>query len=277
VNARRILLAAVAVAAVTAIVVFTAFSDRGPRVALRVVVPPGRGGIVAGGHACAASCTFRFAKRARVRVTARPGRGFRFAGWSGACAGSGSCTIALARPRSVSARFAPLPRDVSWNSHARCKPVVTTLAAVVGSVQTPEAGAAESGGRFQPHFRGDAQRRQLNPPCSLGGTSTFVEIDDLVATGEPWEHVDDGDWVGQLMDPNRANVDNAYLKRIYAEMDVTWDRAHVAPLPPPAVGQHVDVQGFVYWDTGHTHEAWHSFSGWELHALAAWRPAVHPR
>jgi len=34
----------------------------------------------------------------------------------------------------------------------------------------------------------------------------------------------------------------------------------------------IDVQGFVFWDTAHIGEAWHSFSGWELHALTAWRP-----
>ena len=33
----------------------------------------------------------------------------------------------------------------------------------------------------------------------------------------------------------------------------------------------IDVQGFVYWDTMHINEQWHSFSGWELHPLTAWR------
>jgi hypothetical protein len=265
-------------AAVTATIVLTAFgADRGPQVGLRVIVPAGRGSVVAGGHACAAPCTLRFRKGSRVRVTARPAMGFGLGSWSGACAGRGSCTVALGRPRVVSARFAPLPRDVSWNAHTRCKPAVTSVAAIVGSVQTPEAGAAESGGRFQPHFRGDADKRKLEPPCALGATPTLVEIDDVVVVGEPFEHVEDGDYTGQLEDPNRKDVDNAYLKRIYAEMDGVWADAHVAPLPPPAVGQHVDVQGFVFWDTGHTHEAWHSFSGWELHTLSAWRPAVHPR
>ncbi len=33
----------------------------------------------------------------------------------------------------------------------------------------------------------------------------------------------------------------------------------------------IDVQGFVYWDPNHVTEHWHSFSGWELHPLTAWR------
>jgi hypothetical protein len=33
----------------------------------------------------------------------------------------------------------------------------------------------------------------------------------------------------------------------------------------------IDVQGFVFWDPDHLTEAAHSFSGWELHPLTAWR------
>ncbi|TAL47313.1 hypothetical protein EPN87_03225, partial [archaeon] len=33
----------------------------------------------------------------------------------------------------------------------------------------------------------------------------------------------------------------------------------------------IDVQGFIYWDPGHVTERWHSFNGWELHPLTAWR------
>ena len=34
----------------------------------------------------------------------------------------------------------------------------------------------------------------------------------------------------------------------------------------------IDVQGFVYWDPDHLNTTFHSFSGWELHPLTAWRP-----
>jgi len=33
-----------------------------------------------------------------------------------------------------------------------------------------------------------------------------------------------------------------------------------------------DFQGFVYWDPEHVTSQTHSFSGWELHPLTAWRP-----
>ena len=52
-----------------------------------------------------------------------------------------------------------------------------------------------------------------------------------------------------------------------------WIAAKVAPPFLPAVGTHIDIQGFVFWDPAHTDVASHSFSGWELHPVAAWRPA----
>ena len=38
----------------------------------------------------------------------------------------------------------------------------------------------------------------------------------------------------------------------------------------------IDVQGFVSWDPDHVTEADHSFSGWELHPLTAWRISNTP-
>ena len=34
----------------------------------------------------------------------------------------------------------------------------------------------------------------------------------------------------------------------------------------------IDIQGYVYWDPDHVGIAYHSYSGWELHPLTAWRP-----
>jgi hypothetical protein len=40
---------------------------------------------------------------------------------------------------------------------------------------------------------------------------------------------------------------------------------------PP--GGDIRIQGFVFWDPGHTGEGWHNHSGWEIHSFTAWRPA----
>jgi uncharacterized repeat protein (TIGR02543 family) len=44
-----------------------------------------------------------------VTVTAIPATGYTFAGWSGACAGTGACQVTMWYPQYVQANFAPAP------------------------------------------------------------------------------------------------------------------------------------------------------------------------
>ena len=162
------------------------------------------------------------------------------------------------------------PRLRSWNPHTRCKPILTTIPRVIGSRRSPLGGAVEAGGVLQPHLTG-ASRRALDLPClTRGATPTFVEIHGVQITadlGSP----PDGDRVFNVTDPRRLDLSEP-MRSMHLEIEGTWLAAGVAPstvIPP--VGSLVDVQGFFYWDSEHTDEQWHSFSGWELHPLAAWR------
>ena len=69
----------------------------------------GRGSVASDvpGLACAASCTTQWDAGSRVSLTPRPRSGQRFVRWSGACAGSGACDVALGAALSVGALFAP--------------------------------------------------------------------------------------------------------------------------------------------------------------------------
>jgi hypothetical protein len=154
----------------------------------------------------------------------------------------------------------------------QCTPVRTSLPEILGSQQNAAGGATEAGGRFQPHLRGLAQQHLLNPPCAVEATPTFVEVHDVVVVSPP-SPGGDGDIVANLTDPNRSDIASPLMKSLRAEIDGTWLNAHVAPAAFPPVGTHIDVQGFVFWDPGHVDAAWHFFSGWELHPVAAWRPA----
>jgi hypothetical protein len=162
------------------------------------------------------------------------------------------------------------PRLRSWNPHTRCRPILTTVPRLIGSQRSPLGGATEAGGVFQPHLTG-ASRRALDLPClTAGATPTFVEIRGVEITadlGSP----PDGDRVFNVADPTRGDLP-LVMRTIHLEISGTWRDAGAAPstaLPP--LGSRVDVQGFVYWDPEHLDEQWHSFSGWELHPLAAWR------
>jgi hypothetical protein len=61
-----------------------------------------------GGLNCSSSCSASFNNGASVTLTASPGSGYAFAGWSGGgCSGTGSCTIQLNQNTSVGASFVP--------------------------------------------------------------------------------------------------------------------------------------------------------------------------
>lgn len=59
---------------------------------------------------CGSTCSAQFAEGAQVTLTATPGAGSEFAGWSGGgCSGTGTCPLTLSGDVSVSAQFAHLP------------------------------------------------------------------------------------------------------------------------------------------------------------------------
>jgi len=73
------------------------------------VSPAGTGGgTIAsgdGGIDCGTTCSHAYASGTTVTLTATPDAGSRFDGWGGACAGTGSCAVALDQARTVSASF----------------------------------------------------------------------------------------------------------------------------------------------------------------------------
>jgi hypothetical protein len=73
---------------------------------LRIAVKlTGKGRITSspGGIACSKACAHSFAAGGSVRLRAIAARGWRFAGWSGACAGRGACVLTEAA--TAGARF----------------------------------------------------------------------------------------------------------------------------------------------------------------------------
>lgn len=54
---------------------------------------------------CGSTCTANFAAGARVTLAAQASAGSTFVGWSGACSGTGSCTVTLDAAKSVTATF----------------------------------------------------------------------------------------------------------------------------------------------------------------------------
>jgi parallel beta helix pectate lyase-like protein/List-Bact-rpt repeat protein len=81
------------------------------------------------GLTCSTVCTATFATGTSVTLTATPGAGAVFAGWSsGACTGSGPCTVVLDQARAVTARFSRVFSD----------PTLTPLASIVRATHFTE-------------------------------------------------------------------------------------------------------------------------------------------
>ena len=59
------------------------------------------------GIQCGSTCSASYTGGTSVTLTATVASGSRFVGWSGACSGTGSCTVAMTAARSVTATFEP--------------------------------------------------------------------------------------------------------------------------------------------------------------------------
>ena len=68
---------------------------------------PGTGQVtsVPAGINCGATCGANFSTGTMVTLAATASVGSTFAGWSGACAGAGACTVTMNAPLSVTATF----------------------------------------------------------------------------------------------------------------------------------------------------------------------------
>ena len=65
------------------------------------------------GIACGDDCSESYAAGTPVTLTAAPAADSSFAGWGGACAGSGPCTVTMSASRSVTAAFNLLVDDIA--------------------------------------------------------------------------------------------------------------------------------------------------------------------
>lgn len=54
---------------------------------------------------CGAACAYDFEENTSVTLSAAPDAGSTFAGWSGACSGTGTCTVNMTSPLTVTATF----------------------------------------------------------------------------------------------------------------------------------------------------------------------------
>ncbi|TMI19275.1 hypothetical protein E6H32_02670 [Candidatus Bathyarchaeota archaeon] len=188
--------------------------------------------------------------------------------------------LLAARPFIAQATTVPPGQLPSWNPAVGCTAILTSIEGVIGSQRNANGGAAYGGGGFIP---GVPDKRSTSPPCTVNGNATFVEIHGvqmltLTYVVEDCAQYPNGnfcDTTFNFQDPKCASPD-LYLCQMHMEIDQAWKSAGIASQNPPVTNQLFDIQGFVYWDNDHVNNSWHSFSGWEIHPISAWRFSSSP-
>jgi len=150
------------------------------------------------------------------------------------------------------------------------------------------------------------------PPCTLTNAngqivSAFVQINGVqrsyraeedwnttfqrINGGTAYPNGPQSDSTFNILTPGYSTCDSANttgcMHTLHAEIDHDWKGAsYCGPFTTcdnntlvsetAAYKSLIDVQGFVFWDPDHLTDAAHSFSGWELHPLTAWRISNTP-
>ena len=84
---------------------------------------------------CGADCTQAYDQGTSVTLTATATSGGTFAGWSGACSGTGTCTVVMDADKSVTATFSPAATSTSPTGEAAArKPIGYWLVASDGGI-----------------------------------------------------------------------------------------------------------------------------------------------
>ncbi len=79
-------------------------------VALLSVTTQGSGTVTSSpsGISCPGTCSVNYPLNSFVGLSATPASGYSFSGWSGACTGTGACSVTLTSAKSVTATFTPV-------------------------------------------------------------------------------------------------------------------------------------------------------------------------
>jgi len=96
-----------------------------------VVTRAGSGTVtsVPAGIDCGSTCTAAFQEESTVTLTPKADAGSSFAGWSGACSGTGACTVTIGEdPSSVGAEFVSTPAPQPAPATAQAPPLKTVPA-----------------------------------------------------------------------------------------------------------------------------------------------------
>lgn len=164
-------------AAKTVTATFNTVPTGGTNFALSVTkTGTGTGGVSSnpGGINCGGTCSANFAQGSNVSLTATPDPASSFAGWSGACSGTGACSVTMDAAKSVTASF-------TSSGVTPPPPPAGATASVSQSSNTPASGTANKGARDVP---------ALGVDLSIGSSAATLQSVTISASGTGNDQLD---------------------------------------------------------------------------------------
>src|SRR5437763_601433 len=196
---RRSIIFPVAAVALTSLLAAAALGNAAVvRPSLRVAVKGnGTVTIAPGGIACPTKCKSKFRSGANIHLAEHPAEGWQFAGWGGACSGSGACAVKLKASKSVRATFTMIPVTPPPDLTARVGHYSGTT-----SQGKPLTFDVPTGGKtvinFSTNVDVNCQEIQgftVNEPLDFTGTTFTVKQPDLTVGDSEQQTLSDGSTV----------------------------------------------------------------------------------
>jgi len=136
-------------------------------------------GAIAGCAAGAGVCTGSYLRGTTVTLTPAPAAGNEFAGWSGACSGTGPCAVTLAGATSVAARFDPTATAAAQAARTARPSVRIVRTADRRSVLVVRVRASAAGRLRLTATRTPGRARAATRVCRVTATATRAGTIDL--------------------------------------------------------------------------------------------------
>jgi len=128
------------------------------------------------GNSCGTNCYSGFASGSTVTLTATPATGSTFAGWSGACTGTGSCVVTISTSQTVTATFNQTATCSNGaTNYPTCTPTVSAVTPAAVTLGT--AGGCSGGtltGTFQVAAASNVSWTAVGDTPSVGGGKVVV-------------------------------------------------------------------------------------------------------
>ncbi len=147
---------------------------------------------------CGATCAASFATGSTVTLTATPDATSNFAGWSGACTGTGACAPVMDGPRSVTATFTRITHEVT-----------VVRAGTGGGAVTSSPAGIDCGATCAATF-------------DAGSLVTLTATPDATSTFTGWSVASCPGTGSCTVSIDAARSVTANFSRITFDLDVTW-------------------------------------------------------